>query len=125
MHDLMEIVRRSQTPEPWAEGEKIPWNEPGFSRRMLQEHLSQQHDLASRRAVTIRKHVDWIQRAVLPGGPSRILDLGCGPGLYASRLAKLGHDCTGVDFSPASIEYAREICPGRRSDLFLPPDGYP
>ena len=63
---------------------------------------------ASRRATTIQKHVDWIHQEVLSGRPARILDLGCGPGLYTSQLAKLGHECTGVDFSPASIEYARE-----------------
>jgi 2-polyprenyl-3-methyl-5-hydroxy-6-metoxy-1,4-benzoquinol methylase len=104
--DLMEIVRRSRIPQPWSEGEKIPWNEPGFSRRMLRVHLSQEHDWASRRATIIQKHVDWIHREFLCNSPARILDLGCGPGLYTSLLAGLGHDCTGVDFSPASIEYA-------------------
>ena len=106
--DLMEIVGRNKEPKPWAEGEKIPWNEPGFSRRMLLEHLSQEHDLASRRATTIQKHVGWIHSRVLSGRPTRILDLGCGPGLYTAGLAESGHECTGVDFSPASIEYARE-----------------
>jgi SAM-dependent methyltransferase len=38
--------------------------------------------------------------------PRRILDLACGPGFYTSRLASLGHACTGIDYSPASIEYA-------------------
>jgi SAM-dependent methyltransferase len=106
--NLMAIVERDQIPEPWAEGEKIPWNEPGFSQRMLSVHLSQEHDWASRRATTIRKQVDWIHREVLSGQPARILDLGCGPGLYTSQLAQLGHECTGVDFSPSSIEFARE-----------------
>jgi SAM-dependent methyltransferase len=106
--NLVEVVQRSQRPEPWAEGEKIPWNEPGFSQRMLREHLSQEHDWASRRAIIIEKHVGWIHRELLSGRPARILDLGCGPGLYTSRLAKLGHACSGVDFSPASIAYARE-----------------
>ena len=106
--DLMGIIQRNPNPEPWAEGEKIPWNEPGFSRRMLREHLSQEHDWASRRGTTIQKHMDWIHQKILSGRPSRILDLGCGPGLYTSRLAKLGHECTGLDFSPASIEYARD-----------------
>lgn len=109
MLNLMEIIQRSQRPEPWAEGEKIPWNDPEFSRRMLRVHLSQENDWASRRAVTIQKHVEWIHQEVLSGRPGRILDLGCGPGLYTSRLAKLGHECVGVDFSPASIEYAREL----------------
>jgi cyclopropane fatty-acyl-phospholipid synthase-like methyltransferase len=87
---------------------KIPWNEPDFSRRMLREHLSQDHDAASRREVGIDRHVDWIHGHVLAETPTRILDLGCGPGLYASRLAERGHTCVGIDFSPASIEYARE-----------------
>ena len=108
MLDLMGVVQRSRKPAPWAEGEKIPWNEPGFSRRMLHVHLSQEHDWASRRATTIQKQVDWIHKEVLSSQPARILDLGCGPGLYTSQLAKLGHECTGVDFSQASIDYARE-----------------
>ncbi len=33
--NLMDIVNRIPSPIPWSEGEKIPWNEPGFSSRML------------------------------------------------------------------------------------------
>lgn len=106
--NLLEVVNRMRVPEPWAEGEKIPWNDPDFSSRMLDEHLSQEHDAASRRFEIIDKHVEWIHNQVLEGNPTRILDLGCGPGLYTNRLAKLGHRCVGIDFSPASIAYARE-----------------
>lgn len=103
-----DIVRREARPGPWSEGEKIPWNEPHFSARMLREHLSQDHDLASRRLNIIDAHVDWIHNRLLDRKPARILDLGCGPGLYTHRLAGLGHVCTGIDFSPASIRHARE-----------------
>jgi len=106
---LLDIVRRRQPPGNWVEGEKIPWNESDFSERMLAEHLTQAHDAASRRAALIDRHVRWIHEAVLGGQPTRVLDLGCGPGLYASRLARLGHSCVGVDFSPASIRHAREV----------------
>lgn len=106
--NLLEIVTRTPAPESWAEGEKIPWDDPSFSTRMLAEHLSQAHDAASRRAETIDAQVDWIERVALDGRRSRILDLGCGPGLYTSRLAGRGHTCVGIDFSPASIEHATE-----------------
>ena len=105
--NLQDIVNRTNPPEPWVDGEKIPWNEPEFSKRMLAEHLSQAHDAASRRFVIIDQHVAWINRTLLGQEPARILDLGCGPGLYTERLARVGHDCVGIDFSPASIEYAR------------------
>jgi SAM-dependent methyltransferase len=74
---------------------------------MLREHLSQAQDAASRRAEIIDAHIRWIE-GQLTRRPSRILDLGCGPGLYTNRLARLGHECTGIDYSPASIAFARE-----------------
>jgi SAM-dependent methyltransferase len=103
---LLDIVHRQSIPQPWAEGEKIPWNDPEFSNRMLNEHLSQAHDAASRRFEIIDNHVSWIHHHVLQEKPARILDLGCGPGLYTYRLARLGHPCVGIDFAPASIAYA-------------------
>jgi len=105
---LIDIVKRLADPEPWSEGDKIPWHDPDFSERMLREHLSQSHDLASRRFEVIKAHVEWIHQRVLECEPARILDLGCGPGFYTSRLAQQGHQCVGIDFSPASIRHATE-----------------
>jgi len=109
---LIDIVNRTPVPEPWAEGEKIPWNDPAFSARMLREHLSQEHDAASRRFTIIDAHVAWIHREVLNGKAVHVLDLGCGPGFYAYRLAQRGHTCRGVDFSPVSIAYAKAQAEG-------------
>ena len=92
---------------PFAPGSGLPWDDPAFSQRMLKEHLSQHHDRASRRFEIIDQQVAWIHQAVLGGKAGRVLDLGCGPGLYTNRLAQRGHECTGLDFSPASIRYAQ------------------
>jgi SAM-dependent methyltransferase len=105
--NLCDIVGRDAAPAPWSEGDNIPWNEPGFSARMLKEHLSQAHDMASRRSETIARQVEWIAAEVLGPAPGRVLDLGCGPGLYLQALAAMGYTCRGIDFSPASIAYAR------------------
>ncbi len=106
---LLDVVARSVPPDAWADGDNIPWSDPAFSARMLREHLSQEHDLASRRTEIVSRHVEWLHGEVLGGQPGRILDLGCGPGLYLHGLARRGHVCTGVDFGPASIEHARAI----------------
>lgn len=95
----------------WDGDYKIPWDDPGFSRRMLREHLSQEHDLASRKSGMIDAQVAWIHANACGGKPMRILDLGCGPGLYMLRLAGFGHGCKGVDFGPASVAYARATLP--------------
>jgi SAM-dependent methyltransferase len=103
---LAELIDREQI-TCGSQGGKIPWDDPGFSARMLREHLSQEHDRASRRLESIDRHVSWLHETVCGGSPARVLDLGCGPGLYSARLAGLGHRCVGIDFSPASIAHAR------------------
>jgi SAM-dependent methyltransferase len=104
---VLDIIHRKIPAKPWAEGEKIPWDEPGFSERMLKEHLTQEHNMASRRMDIIDRHSAWIHREILSEKKSRILDLVCGPGLYTERFTRLGHSCAGLDFSPASIQYAK------------------
>ncbi len=105
---LLSIVQRTIPPAPWVVGRPLAWHEPDFSARMLREHLSQAHDAASRRTAVIDAQVEWLHRVVLGGQPTHVLDLACGPGLYTTRLAALGHACSGIDIAPAAIAYARE-----------------
>ena len=117
---LEELVRRDPQPEPWAEGENIPWDDPAFSERMLAQHLSQDHGLASRQLDAIERHIEWLVATVLGGfgmrEGGRVLDLGCGPGLYTSALARRGFACTGIDYSPASIAHARATAAAEELD---------
>jgi SAM-dependent methyltransferase len=107
MATLLDIVSRAVPPVPWTEGENIPWDDPAFSERMLAEHLTDRHDLASRRSAVIDRQVAWIQRQVPRDGT--VLDLACGPGLYLNRLARRGRSGVGIDFSPASLRHARHV----------------
>nr|WP_058914287.1 class I SAM-dependent methyltransferase [Entomohabitans teleogrylli] len=113
--DLNDIIHARRPVTLAANEQKIPWDEPEFSQRMLENHLSQQHDWASRRFSLIEQQVEWIA-GQLPAG-ARILDLGCGPGFYTQRLASRGFRCTGVDFSPAAIDHARREA--QRADLSI------
>jgi SAM-dependent methyltransferase len=84
------------------------WSSPDISEMMLRYHLDSEVDLASRRVEFIERSFDWITSKFELTEASRVIDLGCGPGLYANRLARRGARVTGVDISPRSIEYARE-----------------
>ena len=42
----------------------------------------------------------------LTGDGPRVLDVGCGTGLYAARFADAGADATGIDLDPEMIKYA-------------------
>ncbi len=84
------------------------WTDSHISGKMLELHLDPFSDSASRRHDFIDASVDWIRSRfnIQPG--SRILDAGCGPGLYTTRLARHGACVTGIDFSVRSIEYAKK-----------------
>jgi SAM-dependent methyltransferase len=109
------IKQFQERPVPFTPGEPLFWDDPHISAQMLKAHLNPDNDLASRRPQTIQKSVDWLTASLdLQAGDS-VLDLGCGPGLYAARLAEQGLHVTGVDYSRRSIEYATEFA--RQSNL--------
>ncbi|WP_406458349.1 class I SAM-dependent methyltransferase [Streptomyces sp. NBC_00876] len=49
--------------------------------------------------------VSWFERGLI--GPGRALDLGCGAGRNALRLASLGYEVDAVDLSPTAIARSR------------------
>lgn len=83
------------------------WSSPEISEMMLRYHLDGELDLASRPTKFIEASVEWVVRTFELGRGVRVIDLGCGPGLYANRLATTGASVTGIDISPRSIEHAR------------------
>lgn len=83
------------------------WTDPHISTMMLRAHLDGTNDQASRRTEVIEASVAWMSETFRLTTGSRILDLGCGPGLYANRLARTGASVTGIDFSARSIRHAR------------------
>ena len=106
---LWRIYRRPEPPPLWVGGGNLPWNDPAFSARMLREHLDESHGAASRQAAERAAQLDWLWSQLALAHGSRVLDLTCGPGLYAVPLARRGAHITGVDFGPASIAYARQL----------------
>jgi len=76
---------------------------------LINYHLNNDIDISSRRGEFIDLPVAWIGSHFNVGAGTRIADFGCGPGLYANRLARLGASITGIDFSERSIEHARTV----------------
>ena len=85
------------------------WTDEHTSKQMLSFHLNETIDVSSRNAEFINRSVEWIALEFNIGRDTKIADFGCGPGLYATRLAKRGANVTGIDFSKRSIEYAKEV----------------
>ncbi len=106
--DFEALARYAQKPALDEPGETLFWNDPYISQQMLKAHLDPNTDAASRKPETIDRIVAFMVDQLDLQKGSFFLDLGCGPGLYTTRLARLGLNVTGIDFSPNSLEYARQ-----------------
>lgn len=84
------------------------WDDQHISQRMLVHHLDPDAPLASRSHAFIDRSVEWLIPALGLHAGSRVLDLGCGPGLYAARLARHGVEVLGIDVSRRSLAHAQQ-----------------
>jgi SAM-dependent methyltransferase len=112
---LKEINRRPEPYETYTA--EILWNDKHISKKMLEVHLNEELDLASRNKGFIEKSVEWMVSRFNIGADTRIADFGCGPGLYTARLAEKGAAVTGIDFSERSIHYAKETALRKNLDI--------
>jgi SAM-dependent methyltransferase len=54
------------------------------------------------------RQVAFLVRELHLDAPLKILDLACGFGRHANRLAALGHEVTGIDLTPGFLDLARQ-----------------
>lgn len=114
--NIKNVIATAQKPEIYTPGTALMWVDEYISTQLLEVHLSQDIELASRKETTISTTVDWILNKV-PKNKMNILDLGCGPGLYTEKLVEYGHLVTGMDFSANSINYAKASANRKKLNL--------
>lgn len=102
------IIRLDSAPEPFQPGDAPFWDDPHISGQLLRAHLDEDNEAASRPSAEIDGTISWLSGLGVLRPGTRVLDLGCGPGLYAERMARLGCAVTGIDLSERSIAFARE-----------------
>ena len=103
MYNTLSALLRK--PKLYEKTQEKFWNDPHISKGMLEANLNPNTDAASRKPESIERSVEWIC-SLLPSG-AKLLDIGCGPGLYTKRLSERGLCVTGLDFSERSIAFAK------------------
>ncbi|WP_100643029.1 class I SAM-dependent methyltransferase [Alteromonas facilis] len=85
------------------------WTDAYIAKQMLSFHLNPEINAASRSFNFINRSVNWMIEEFNLGKKSKVIDFGCGPGLYTHRFKQQGiGKVVGVDFSQSSISYAKE-----------------
>lgn len=108
MFEQLEEINKRPEPFEFYTADEL-WTDEHTSERMLSFHLNGDIDVSSRNAEFINRSVEWIVSRFSVGEGTKIADFGCGPGLYAAKLAKSHAGVTGIDFSKRSISYAQEV----------------
>lgn len=93
------------------------WDDPYISKQMLKAHLNAAVDSATRNHGFVKSSVDWISSILPPDQYKNLLDLGCGPGIYAELFYQKGYQVTGLDLSENSIQYAQESAVAKGFDI--------
>jgi len=101
--ELQALMRK---PALYEKGNVELWTDEHISKGMLEAHLNPDWDAATRKHETVREHVKWISTVAPAKQYDNLLDLGCGPGIYAEEFHKAGYRVTGMDISKRSIDYA-------------------
>lgn len=91
--------------ELYQRGADQLWTDEHISKYMLEAHLDTSNDAATRNPASVDRTIDWIMAEA--GGRRRLIDLGCGPGIYCEKLAARGLEVTGLDISARSIAHAK------------------
>ena len=105
---LNQILANDKRPPLYEYTGELFWNDPYISKQMLKAHLNTEHDAASRNGKAILKTVNHLFDCGILKKGMRVLDLGCGPGLYSELIQEKGAKVVGIDGSENSIRYARE-----------------
>jgi 2-polyprenyl-3-methyl-5-hydroxy-6-metoxy-1,4-benzoquinol methylase len=112
---ILELLK--QKPLPYAQSTAPFWDDEHISKGMLAAHLNSDFEGASRKLAFIKKSAEWISciRDIREG--NKLLDLGCGPGIYTEMFHDAGFVVTGIDYSRRSIEYATEQAKNNHKDI--------
>lgn len=102
-----------ERPAPYAPMAFPFWDDPYISKHFLAAHLDPEKEGATRRHDFVRRSAEWIAGL----GSGALLDLGCGPGIYAELFAQRGFSVMGVDMSARSIAYAKDSAAQKGLDI--------
>ncbi|OCB93001.1 D-alanine--D-alanine ligase [Bacillus amyloliquefaciens] len=106
MTTIKKLLELAKNPEPFEEGTQEVWLDPDRAELVLKSHFDEYIPGGSKGSSFIDETVDFITKIAPVECNNKIIDLGCGPGLYSQKLALKGYNVTGVDYNKKSIDYA-------------------
>ncbi len=114
MDNNLDWMNELGRPFPYQGGAPF-WTDRRIAAELLKEHLRPDADAASYRPETIAAICDRLGTVTGWQPGNRVVDLGCGPGLYCAKLTARGVSVTGIDQSETALRYAETLCEGQNA----------
>ena len=114
---LYNIEKYMKRPPLYAPSTSKFWDDEHIPKGMLEAHLNPEFESATSTLDFVQNSVEWISETVPAREYSRLIDLGCGPGIYAELFDDAGYQVTGIDLSKRSIDYARRSAKEKNKDI--------
>lgn len=121
---LTKLKKVNNRPKLYEVSKEKFWDDPYISKGMLKAHLNPDVESATRTKQFVEQSVDWITKVVPPKTHNKVLDLGCGPGIYAELFHQNGYQVTGIDLSKRSIDYAKLSAKEKKYSITYKVDNY-
>ena len=92
-----------------------------INSRQIRQLVARTYNAISQKYVSsypFSQYTQYVDRFLSKLKPnSRILDLGCGPGIVAKYITERGHKIVGIDISPAMLKMASKAAPSAKFRL--------
>lgn len=105
MKELLKLLKKR--PILFEQTKMNIWDDDHISKCMLTAHLDGHSDSATRELQFVKSSVKWITETFPPAKYPLLLDVGCGPGIYAELFYDQGYEVCGIDLSDRSLTYAK------------------
>lgn len=103
---MMELIKNDVA--IFSQSKDSIWLDAHLAPQMLAAHLDTEFDGATRNTEYVSQSMEWLTKKCPAQTYPRLLDLGCGPGIYAEKFYEAGYQVKGIDFSQLSIDYAKK-----------------
>lgn len=103
---MIELLKHLYSPESFETSKNNIWVDPSFSSFVFNSYFNPEIPGGSKDLNFIKKTSSFINEIFPSDQYKNLLDLGCGPGLYAESFSSKGYNVTGIDYSEKAIQYA-------------------
>ncbi|MGO3374438.1 class I SAM-dependent methyltransferase [Brochothrix thermosphacta] len=115
MNELFGYLKNNNLYSSFEEGKDSIWTSDKFSDFVMASYLNPLIPGGGKTEDEIESYINWVKINAID--EAKILDIGCGPGIYCEKLSSLGYRVTGVDISSKAILYAKDQTNQKQSNI--------